>query len=63
MFRQRELVRIGEPETVAAWRDKWRDRAIEILTSIGLDARFDVASDPFFGRTGRLMAGRSASRR
>ena len=55
MFHQRELVRIGEPETVAAWRDKWRDRAIDILTSIGLDARFDVASDPFFGRTGRLL--------
>ena len=55
MFHQREIVRIGEPETVAAWRDKWRDRAIEILTSIGLDARFDVASDPFFGRSGRMM--------
>jgi seryl-tRNA synthetase len=55
MFHQRELVRIGEPETVAAWRDKWRDRAIKILTSIGLDARFDVASDPFFGRAGRMM--------
>jgi seryl-tRNA synthetase len=55
MFHQRELVRIGEPETVAAWRDKWRDRAIDILTSIGLDARFDVASDPFFGRTGRML--------
>ena len=55
MFHQRELVRIGEPETVAAWRDKWRDRAIRILTLIGLDARFDVASDPFFGRAGRMM--------
>lgn len=55
MFRQRELVRIAEPETVAAWRDKWRDRAIEILTSLGLDAKFDVATDPFFGRAGRMM--------
>lgn len=55
MFHQREMVRIGEPDTVAAWRDKWRDRAIEILTSLGLDARFDVASDPFFGRAGRMM--------
>jgi seryl-tRNA synthetase len=55
MFHQRELVRIGEPETVAAWRDKWRDRAIQILTLIGLEARFDVASDPFFGRAGRMM--------
>ena len=31
MFHQREIVRIGEPETVAAWRDAWRDRAVELL--------------------------------
>lgn len=56
MFRQRELVRIGEPATVAGWRDKWRDRAIAILRSLGLDARLSVASDPFFGRAGRMMS-------
>ena len=56
MFHQRELVRIGEPETVAAWRDTWRDRAVELLLSLGLDARFDVATDPFFGRSGRMLA-------
>jgi seryl-tRNA synthetase len=56
MFHQREIVRIGEPETVEAWRDAWRDRAIDLLLRVGLDAEFDVASDPFFGRTGRLMA-------
>jgi seryl-tRNA synthetase len=55
IFHQRELVRVGEPETVEAWRDKWRDRAIEIFTSLGLEARFDIASDPFFGRTGRML--------
>jgi seryl-tRNA synthetase len=56
MFHQREMVRIGEPETVAAWREKWRDRAITLLRSLGLEAEFDVASDPFFGRSGRLLA-------
>jgi seryl-tRNA synthetase len=56
MFHQREIVRIGEPETVAAWRDGWRDRSIELLRRIGLDAHFDVAADPFFGRSGRLLA-------
>lgn len=56
MFHQRELVRIGEPETVAAWRDAWRDRAVELLLGLGLDARFDVATDPFFGRSGRMLA-------
>jgi seryl-tRNA synthetase len=56
MFHQREIVRIGEPETVAAWRDAWRDRSVELLGATGLDVRFDVASDPFFGRSGRLLA-------
>jgi len=56
MFHQREMVRIGEPRTVAAWRDAWRDRAVEVMHRVGLDAELDVASDPFFGRQGRLLA-------
>ncbi|HEX2017214.1 MAG TPA: amino acid--[acyl-carrier-protein] ligase [Solirubrobacteraceae bacterium] len=56
MFHQRELVRIAEPETVQSWRGAWRDRALELLRGVGLQAGFDVASDPFFGRSGRMMA-------
>jgi seryl-tRNA synthetase len=56
MFHMRELVRIAEPETVQSWRDGWRDRALALLVDLGLDARFDVANDPFFGRSGRMMA-------
>jgi seryl-tRNA synthetase len=56
MFHMRELVRLGEPETVTAWRDRWRDASLELLLALGLDAAFDVASDPFFGRRGRLLA-------
>ncbi|MEA2171606.1 MAG: hypothetical protein QOF76_4906, partial [Solirubrobacteraceae bacterium] len=56
MFHQRELVRIGEPEACEEWRDTWRDRAVALLRRIGLNADFDVATDPFFGRAGRLMA-------
>ncbi len=56
MFHMRELVRIGEPDAVAAWRDAWRDRALELLRGVGLDADFDVAADPFFGRSGRMLA-------
>jgi seryl-tRNA synthetase len=55
-FHQREIVRIGEPETVLEWRDRWRDRCLELLRAVGLDAEPDVASDPFFGRSGRLLA-------
>lgn len=56
MFHQREIVRLGEPDAVAAWRDSWRDRCVALLTDLELDAGSDVASDPFFGRSGRLLA-------
>jgi seryl-tRNA synthetase len=56
MFHQREIVRIGEPDAVAAWREVWRDRAVTLLRGLELDAHFAVASDPFFGRAGRMLA-------
>jgi len=56
MFHQREIVRIGEPETVQAWRDLWRERAVGLLGGIGLTVALEVASDPFFGRSGRMLA-------
>jgi len=56
MFHQRELVRIGEPEVVQAWRDSWRERALGLLGTLGLDVELDVATDPFFGRSGRMLA-------
>jgi seryl-tRNA synthetase len=55
MFHQREMVRVGEPATVAAWRDTWRDRALALLRGVGLDAELAVAADPFFGRAGRML--------
>src|SRR5689334_286457 len=30
-FHQREIVRIGAPDDVTAWRDGWRERAVELL--------------------------------
>ncbi|MDP9066642.1 MAG: amino acid--[acyl-carrier-protein] ligase [Pseudomonadota bacterium] len=55
-FRVREFVRVGEMDEVIAWRDMWLARGVEVLTSLGLDATPDVASDPFFGRGGKMMA-------
>jgi seryl-tRNA synthetase len=56
MFRQHELVRIGEPEAVLEWRDEWAHLGLEILRGLGLDAELDNANDPFFGRRGKMMA-------
>jgi seryl-tRNA synthetase len=56
MFRQREVVRIGEPETVEAWWQRWRNRAVDLLRGLLLEVELDVANDPFFGRSGRVLA-------
>lgn len=55
-FRMHELVRIGEAEAVAAWRAEWAQRGVELMRGLGLDAELENASDPFFGRAGRLLA-------
>ena len=56
MFRQQEHVRIGTPEQVKAWRDVWFDRSQQLLSDLGVPFVAEVANDPFFGRTGKLMA-------
>ena len=56
MFRIREFVRVGEPDTVLSWRDVWVERGKKLLESVGLGAFSAPASDPFFGRVGKLLA-------
>lgn len=55
-FRVREFVRAGAPEEVVKWRDTWLERGLELLQALGLPAKSDVAADPFFGRTGKMLA-------
>lgn len=56
IFRQHELVRLGDADAVVAWRSLWAERGASLLRELGLDARLETASDPFFGREGRLLA-------
>ncbi len=55
-FRMREFVRIGTPTQVAAFREYWMARASEFAGELGLPGTLEVASDPFFGRVGQMMA-------
>lgn len=56
MFRQREHVRLGSEAQALEFRKTWMERGQAIIGSFGLPFEVDVASDPFFGRTGRLLA-------
>jgi seryl-tRNA synthetase len=54
-FEIRENVRAGSPEDVQAWRHSWLSRGQNMIESLGLPVILDTASDPFFGRGGRMM--------
>lgn len=55
-FHQREVVRLGEPDAVLAWRNAKVEQGLALLAELGLAATADVATDPFFGRSGRMLA-------
>jgi len=59
----REFIRVGKQDDVVAWRDAWLQRGLQILRDLGLPAQSDVASDPFFGRTGKMMAAQQVDQR
>lgn len=61
MFHQREIVRVGAPDDVLAWRNSWSERGLALLRSLGLAAERDRAADPFFGRSGRMLAANQRS--
>ncbi len=54
-FRMREYVRLGTPDEALQHRNDWIERVLEMLIAVGLDAKKEVANDPFFGRGGRVM--------
>jgi seryl-tRNA synthetase len=55
-FRMREYVCIGAPETAVAFRESWKARAEGLATQLAVPFTLAPASDPFFGRAGKLMA-------
>jgi seryl-tRNA synthetase len=55
-FRMREYVCVGRPEQVDDFRKRWLMRAEGFAAELGLPYRLEQASDPFFGRGGKLMA-------
>jgi seryl-tRNA synthetase len=55
-FRMREFVRIGSPEEIRVFREGWMSRAQGLADELALPYTLDVASDPFFGRVGQMMA-------
>jgi seryl-tRNA synthetase len=55
-FRMREYVRIGTAEQIRAFRQSWIEQATGLADRLGLAYRVDLASDPFFGRGGQIVA-------
>jgi hypothetical protein len=55
-FRMREFMCMGPPDPATDFRDRWMAQAPAIAESLGLTHHIAPASDPFFGRTARLIA-------
>jgi seryl-tRNA synthetase len=55
-FRMREFVLCALPDQVLAFRTRWMARGPEIADTFGVKHQIAPANDPFFGRTGKLMA-------
>jgi seryl-tRNA synthetase len=55
-FRMREFVCMGTPEQVLEFRTRWVFLAQRMAKQLRLEHRIAPASDPFFGRAGRLAA-------
>jgi seryl-tRNA synthetase len=55
LFRMREYIRVGTAEQVVAFREQWMERGKQMMAGLGLPVTIEVANDPFFGRTGRML--------
>lgn len=55
-FRMREYVCVGSAGEVVAFREAWKTRAVGIVEELALPHEMLAASDPFFGRAGKIMA-------
>jgi seryl-tRNA synthetase len=55
-FRMREFVHIGAPDVITDFRNQWMVRAKQLAAQLELPSTMEVASDPFFGRVGQVMA-------
>jgi seryl-tRNA synthetase len=56
LFRMREYIRVGSPEQVMAFRQKWIERGSLLVKLLDLPFEIDLANDPFFGRGGKIVA-------
>jgi seryl-tRNA synthetase len=55
-FRMREFVQIGVSDVITEFRNQWMIRAKILAAELELPCVVEVASDPFFGRVGQVMA-------
>ena len=55
-FRMREFVRIGTAQQVVAFRERWMGEGRRLADALALPCTVSPANDPFFGRTGQVLA-------
>lgn len=56
LFQMQEYVRIGDQTQVLTFRDSWMEYGQQFFRRLGVPHAVDIANDPFFGRSGKLLA-------
>ncbi len=56
-FRMYEYVYLGDAESAVRHRDGWVQRGLQLFGDLQLPVEAAIATDPFFGRAGRVLAG------
>jgi seryl-tRNA synthetase len=54
-FRMREFVLVGSAQECLAWRERCCGLVADWLVGLGLDVRTEVATDPFFGPSAKML--------
>ncbi|HLY88090.1 MAG TPA: hypothetical protein VKQ27_03835 [Acetobacteraceae bacterium] len=55
-FHMQELVHVGRPGDVLAFRDRWLESGLALFSAWGLAGTIEPADDPFLGRAAVVMA-------
>jgi seryl-tRNA synthetase len=55
MFRQHERIYVGSADGAETFRTRWVERAERLAAALELPHGVELATDPFFGRIGRVM--------
>ncbi len=60
-FRMHEEVIIADAERALAHRERWLGKLVDLIGEVGLEFELEVADDPFFGHSSKMLTARQGA--